>query len=127
MEVASFIVKWFQGPHEDRVGWLLKCSRPSGKFFGEITDFSGRSQRTISGIMSEADFRNVCNLVDQIREQTPQPNPPLDKVGWSGLLALGTIARQEVVMRYYTINENKSTADDLFVEMINLLCKYTTG
>jgi hypothetical protein len=124
MTSEPLILKWYEGPQEDRTGWFLRSVHPSGEFFGEITNTSRRSQWTITGAIAETDLQLLQDIIRDLRQRAVKPDHLDVKAGWVGLLAVGKVSKPEIVLRYYEGDEEFSEAARLFLKVIGILRPY---
>ncbi len=123
MNTEPLIVKWNEGPQNDRITWFLRSVSTSGDFFGEITHFSNRLQRTLSGKILESDFQRLSSLVQEIRRYYLETDGETPKAGWHGLLAVGTLANPKILLHYYP-GEETSEPGRSFLKIIGILRPY---
>ena len=118
-----FIVKWSEEVGQDRVNWFVRSVAPS-KFFGEVTVFSARLQTTIEGAFSDVDWETMRRLVIDIRRHVSDCATATNRDDWRGLLALGSLAKPEIILNYYKGSETSDEAARLFLDLVSILRRY---
>jgi hypothetical protein len=115
-----FLVQWSEGPVDNRLTWWIKAFQ--NRYFGEVTDGVRRFQMNVEGSFEDGDLATVQQLIQDI-QHCSQVETVSQTDGYA-LLALGSRAKPEILLRYAKGSEATNEKARVFLRIVDILRKY---